>query len=222
MAGPPDDLTPSAAWLALSQQPRPHAVIDFPRYKDGKAVTQVGMWVLSQEEQTAAQATAEATTRKLLRDVGKEIPRNEEARQGYDDIYNNEGAVEVLFRACRDPVDVKRPFFPSTAAVRSLSVDEVAVLFHHYLHTQASLGPIVSHMSESEYVGWAELLAKGAGVFPLGVLSLQAKNDLIVRLAKDAWSFLTGSSSSGSAPSDGKSDNPSEPAEPVKTEGATE
>jgi hypothetical protein len=200
MANPPTDIPASELWLKLQEMPRPHIVVDFPRKGlDGEPICQVGMWVLTQEEQVAAAATATKSTKNLLKELT--LVQGEQSR-GYEDVYGNEAAVEVLFRACRHPEDVKRPFFPNSAAVRKLSVDEVGVLMNFYYEAQAKLGPIVSYMTDDEYEIWVKRLAEGASTFPLEHLSSALRNELMLRMALHLSTFLMANSSAGSPPSD--------------------
>lgn len=212
MTMPPTGVEPSELWRLLSVLPRPHNVVDYPRLNaDGTAVGQLAIWVLTQEEQAAAAATAEATTRRLLKLAGKEVPREDEAKAGYRDVYENECAVELLSRACRNVADLTRPAFPSTRELRQLSSDEVGVLVNYYFETQAKVGPIVSRMDDDEYNAWVELLATGAGAYPLGRLSWGARSDLIVRLAKECWFSRIGSISSGEEPDLDPNETPIDP-----------
>jgi len=200
MPNPPTDIPPSELWLKIQEMPRPHIVVDFPRKDyEGNPICKIALWVLTQEEQVSAAASATKTTKTLLKDLT--LVNGEQAR-GYEDVYGNEAAVEVLFRACRHPEDVKRPFFPNTAGVRKLSVDEVGVLMNYYYEAQAKLGPIVSYMSEDEYEVWVKRLAEGASTFPLEQLSSALRNELMLRMALHLHVLLTANSSAGSPPSD--------------------
>jgi hypothetical protein len=198
MAGPPQDVAPSLLWLHLTSIPRPFEIVDFPR-KDpvtGNAVGELAIWVLSQEEQMLAAAEAERYARKLLKN---EQPKGDEARSGYDTIYNNEAAVQVLFRACRQKEDPTRPLFPAVEAMRAhLSADEVGALMAHYFTAQSKLGPIIATMTEAEVDAWIERLEKGGSEFPLDLLTSDAKNLLIRSLAHRVASFSTDTTSPGS------------------------
>ena len=160
----------------------------------------IAIRVLTQEEQMVCAAAAEDFARKtILRDKNAAIPKGDEARQGYDDIYKNAAAIEVLFRACRKVEDHKAPTFPSPNLLRSeLSVDEVGVLFDHYLTTQAELGPIVARMSKEEVDAFVERLMASGDRFPLDLLSPGVLKTLLVSMASRLHSLLTASSSPGS------------------------
>ncbi len=212
-AGPPKDLGPSKLWAELSAQPRPHAIVEFPRPKADGTYGMVAIWVMTQAENMAAQRDAEGVVRKLMRDSGG-IPKMEEAAYGYQSMFNNEAAVQILRRVLRDPDDLSKPMFYRAEELRELTTDEVGVLMNLYNQTQASVGPIVSMMTDETYLMWVEILAKGADTAPfvLARISSGLKNDLMMRLAGDLWNFQTGSTSSGQEPesiaSDSRSDDP--------------
>lgn len=192
-------------WGAITAVPRPHRVVDFPRkMPEGKPAPRIAIQVLTQEEQMVCAAAAEDFARKTLnRDKGS-IPRNDEAHQGYDDLYKNAGAIEVLFRACRRVDDLKMPAFPSTAEMRrEFSTDEVGVLFDHYLTTQAELGPIVARMTKEEVDSFVDRLMASGDRFPLDLLSPAVLKSLLLSMASRLHSLLTANSSDGSRPESG-------------------
>lgn len=192
MAGPPENIEPSDLWRLLQAQPRPHRTVDFPRVgPDGQPIGQVAIWVLTQEEQMACNAEAEKVARKLLKD-GKR------GDLGYEALFNNEGAVQVVFRACRDPKDHKRPAFPGATAIReSLTADEVGMLFEHYLTVQLELGPIVASLSSEELDAWVARIAEG-GAFFFDLLSRETQKTLAISMASRLATSPTGSTSAGS------------------------
>lgn len=193
-----EDLKPAELWAIITAMPRPSLVVDFPRKKpDGTPIGQLRMQVLTQEEQILCSAEAERFTKKAV----KEVPKGDEAKTGYENVYNNSAAVEVLFKACRQKDDPSLPFFPSGEALRkALTADEVGVLLMHYYTTQASLGPIVAHMSKEEMDAWVERLAEGGNRFPLDWLSSEALKDLVFTMALQIRSLRTDNSLPGSPP----------------------
>jgi len=198
MSLPSDNLTPSELFLALTKVPRPSRVVDFPRRDaNGKPLGELRIKILSQEEQMESAAEAERYTRKVL----KEAPKSDEARRGYDDIYNNAAACEVLFKACRDANDVTKPLFPTIQDIRKwLTMDEVGALMAHYLTAQAELGPIVASMSETDVDAWIVRIREAGTLFPLDLLSSEALKTLVAILVSRLATLLMASSSSGSPP----------------------
>lgn len=204
MSGPPENVTPSDLWLALSAIPRPYKLVDLPRNLPGTStpVGQVAIWPLSQEEQMAVNAEADRFTKKLLRDPQKK----DEANLGYEHTYANEVAIQVLWRVCRDASDIdggshKRPAFPSPKLMReTFTADEVGVLFNEYLTVQSELGPIVAGMSDDELEAWVRRIAKGGSAYPFDSLSWEQQRTLVLFMACRLDSYWTAMSSAGSQP----------------------
>jgi hypothetical protein len=198
VSNPPSHLTASELWLALQPTPRPHRVVDFPRKTpDGTPVGQVAMWPLSQEEHCMATAAAEKYVRRLL-------PETKKDALGYENLYGNAVATEMMFLACRDMRDITRPAFPSAQAIREvLTVDETAVLFEHYLSVQLEVGPIVSQMSTKQYEAWIARLVEGQNAFPFDLMSSAVQKALLRRMASQLRSLQTATFSAGSPPDDG-------------------
>lgn len=185
-------------WALLCEMPRPSKLVDFPRKTpEGEPIGQVAIWVLTQEEQSAAAAAAQNLTQKLVKDA----PKREDARQGYDDVYANVAAAELLFRACRKAGNLTTPAFPSPEMLRTkLTVDEVGVLLNHYYTVQADLGPIVAHMSQEEMDALVEKIAVSGERFPLDSCSAALLRILAFTLACRLHVLQTAKSSSGSPP----------------------
>ena len=200
--GPPKDVAPSELWTALTNIPRPWKVVDFPRVDPitGDPIGQVAIWVLTQEEQIAASAEADQVAKRICKDAQK----NGEANLGYEIVYGNEATVQVLYRACRDVKDLSRPAFPSASLLRKqLSVDEISVLAIHYMQVQGTIGPIIASMTAEEEKLWIGRLAEAGDVFPTGLLSSREQERLLLSMASQLVSFWTGTSSPGSAPASG-------------------
>jgi len=192
-------------WGQITAVPRPSREVDFPRALPNGKTVRIAIQVLTQEEQMVCAAAAEDFARKtILRDKNASIPKSDEARQGYDDTYKNAAAIEVLFRACRRVGDLKMPAFPSPGEMRrEFSVDEVGVLFDHYLSTQAELGPVVAKMSKEEVDVFVDRLMASGDRFPLDLLSPGVLKNLVLSMASRLHSLLTANSSAGSQPESG-------------------
>lgn len=185
-------------WARLCEMPRPSKVVDFPRKgPDGEPVGKLAIWVLTQEEQSAAAAAAQNLTTKLV----KESPKRGDVSQGYDDVYANVAAAELLFRACRKAGDITKPAFPSTEQLRTkFTVDEVGALLNHYYTVQSDLGPIVAQLSKEELDALVERIATSGERFPLDLLSPALLRSLAFSLACQLHASRTASSSPGSQP----------------------
>lgn len=208
--GPSPTLEPCDAFLALTKQPRPHVVTDFPRDdENGNPICRIAFWVMAQSEQLLVARDAERYCRSLMREEKGDVPKQDEQSHGFHDMYRNEAAVQLLFRICRDPDNVKRPFFPRIQDVRELPTPEIGVLMAMYWEAEDELGPVQHNLSDEAYEAWVELLAKGAGAFPLSRASSGLKNELLKRLASDLWRLQTtgGSDSFTPAADDGSSES---------------
>ena len=194
-------------WTAIMQMPRAHKLVDFPRKVDGKPIGQVAIVVLTQEEQIQAAASTEAFTRKVIKDM----PKEGDARRGYDDVYSNHMAVELLFRCCKKSEDPKSNFFPTTHAIQDhMTPDEVGVLVRAYMEVQSEIGPIMASMSDEEVEAWVKRLREAGSRVPLASLSLAALIDLAFILACRSESSPTDMPSVGS-PLDDTQENLSSP-----------
>lgn len=205
MTRPPENIEASELWLALTAVPRPHRIVDFPRNLPGtnEPVGKLAIWPLTQEEQMASNAEADRFMKELLKNPQKK----DEANLGYHHTFTNETAVQVLFRACRDPnsKNFEKPAFPSPGLLRAkLTADEIGVLFNSYLRVQSEVGPIVAYLSDEEMDAWLERIGEGGSLFPLDSLSWEMREQLLRHSAFRLRSFLTDTPSAGGPP-DGSS-----------------
>lgn len=210
MSGPPTNIPPSALWLALSATERPSQLVDFPRYDDkGESLGKVRIRVLTQEEQMICASAAEKVAREHMKEGKKDD-------LGYERLFSDAVCVEVLFRACRDESDVKKPAFPSTKDIRAkLTTEECAMLFQHYLTVQLELGPIVVSMSDDELELWVTRLAEGGSAFPFDLLSSDLQKILLLYMAYQLRTSATDSASPGPLPEESSSSDETSP-EPLE------
>lgn len=192
------DISPKDLWAQITAMPRPSQVVDFPRNgTNGKPLGEVRLRVLTQEEQMLCAAEAERYTKKAIKD----LPKGEEAQLGYQSVYQNAAAVEVLFHAARQVDDHEKSFFPSRQHLREyLTADEVGVLMVQYYTVQSKLGPIVSTMTETEVDAWIFRLGEGGSAYPLDFLSWDMLKTLAFSTACLLHKSRTGSISAGTPP----------------------
>lgn len=195
--GPSKDIPASTLWLKLQELPRPTKIVDFPRFDEsGKPIGQLAMRILTQEEQMICSAAAEEFTKKHLKDGKKD-------ELGYERLYADSVCVEVLYRACRDADDVTRPAFPTPKSIReSLSTEECAKLFEHYMTIQLELGPTIATMSEQQMEAWIDRLVEGGSAFPFDLLSSELQKIVLMYMAFRLRSSPTDKSSAGSQPAE--------------------
>jgi hypothetical protein len=145
----------------------------------------------------AANAEADRWTKRLLKDP----QLKDQANLGYHHTYANEVAIQVLWRACRDPKRIERPAFPSPAQMRErMSTDEVGVLFNNYCTVQSEIGPIVAYMSKEEREAWILRLEEGGSAFPFDSLSWEQQRTLVTSMASQLVSSWMAMCSLGSPP----------------------
>lgn len=204
--GPPNGVPADELWARITSVPRPSRLVDIPRNDvNGNPVGQVLMQVLSQAEQNMCAANAEEFAKKRM----KLAYSREEQNIGYEDVYRNEAATQVICMAARSKEDPRVQAFPSADKMRvAFTSDEIAVLLQSYMMVQRELGPIVSRMSPEEMDAWIEKLQEGGAAFPLVLLSSEAKNDLVMHLVSRLSDSSTDTSSPGSQPSDGSTETP--------------
>jgi hypothetical protein len=197
MSGPPENISPSELWVQLTQMPRPHRVVDFPRkdHVTGNAVGQIAIWPLTQEESMVCQKAAEVYARSMLKEY---LPKKDDAQEGYLNLYRNAAAVEVLARACRRVENLKLPTFPSPTLIRKeLTHDEIGILTSHYHRVQSEIGPYVTEFSTEELDAWVKRLEEGGSAYFLDLLASDAKDSLIMHLVSQLQSYSTDSGSLG-------------------------
>lgn len=214
-AGPPGNIEPSELWRLLQEVPRPSKVVDFPRKIPGTddPVGQMRITPLSQSEQMACNSEADKFAKKLL----KEAQRKDESNLGYDNVYANEVAVQVLYRACRSVDGITKPIFPNPGELREkLSADEVGALFALYCQVQVELGPIITRMSTEEMEAWIVRLEEGGQQEPFAFFSLEAQLRLVSFMASLIVELRTQISSAGSPLDAGEPSEPQPEDEPVE------
>jgi len=173
--------------------------VDYPRSMPDSEVQvgQIIMWPLTQNEQMASNAEADRFAKKLLR----ESQKKDEATLGYDSIYSNEVAVQVLYRACRDVQNYKQAAFPTPSDMREkITADEIGGLFALYCSVAAEVGPLVTRMSDEEMEAWVVALAEGGAQYPFALLSAECQQRLLSFMASRLHSFWTATPSAGSPP----------------------
>lgn len=206
-------LDASDLWLALMQVPRPTRLVPFPRSLPGtrEAVGEVAIQPLTQGESIESNAAADDYVKSLFKDPQK----REEVNLGYNHSFGNELAIQHLWRACRNPKDLKKPAFPSPKVMRMyLTEDELGVLYNHYLTVKSEVGPITATMSDEEYEAIVRRLSEGGNADPFDSLSWDQQRILVVSMASQLASYWTDTSSAGSQ----RDENTSPSSEPKPSE----
>lgn len=202
MAGPPKDIPASQLWLKLASAERPTKVVDFPRRDDqGRAVGQIRIRILTQEEQMTCATAAEEVAKAHIKDGRK-------GEIGYERLFTDALCIETLFRACRDADNPTAPAFPPPKQMRTiLTTEECSALFLHYLTIQLELGPNALSLSEEECEAWIDRLVEGGSAFPFDLLSSEQKKVLVLYMAYQLRPSPKDKSSDGEQP-DESTDEP--------------
>lgn len=196
--GPPADIAASDLWLMLSSIQKPHRVVDFPMNLPGseEPVGQVALVPLSMEETMVCKSSAAEQAKKMTERVPSK-PGEESA--AYFNVFTDEAAVQILWKAMRVPGDIKKPAFPTPTHVRKhLTSDAISVLMGMYNRVVIECGPIVAYMSKEEMNAWVDRLGEGAGQFPLERLTLEAQRDLLMHSMSELRKFRMANGSAGS------------------------
>jgi hypothetical protein len=182
-------------FLLLSQEPRPFEVVPFPKKVKGKAFN-VSMVILTAMESAQCKAEAEKKAQKFLQEAtGK--------NKGYEDLYNDFCAINILWHATRFENDVKKQFFPTKESILDvLTVDEIGILMNHYYSVLLHKGPIIAEFSEEDLKNWMERIVKdgNSSSFLFNSLSVEALKQLVNGLADQLKTIQMEKSSSGGAP----------------------
>lgn len=225
--GPPDDVEASELVTLITTLPRPKKIIAYPRKLPGsdQPISHLAIVAAYIQDKINAQAAAHAYTKQILADPNKAktegktaFSPDEVATLGYDGIFRNAVAIELLFRSCMTvkrkpglkdskevgPADYElvqplTPAFPGARWMRSnCTDDEIGVLTAAYLRAQTEIGPIVLMLSDAECDLWIEkLIVGGVANDPLDSLASGAKIDLVMRLVWHLQNYRMANSLSG-------------------------
>lgn len=204
--GPPKNTSSTELWAALTALPTPHEIVDFPINEPvfGKSVGQVAIVPLAPEDLMVSQKVADAWARDLLCD-GVKTPENKakvnDQTDAYRKVFNDEAAVQVLWRSLKDPNDktFEKPAFAAAGLLRRkpFTPDIIAVLMNMYLRVCVKCGPIVALMDKAEMDAWLDALEEGGSATPLGSCSSGMLIDLVMRSAERSKALRTANGSPG-------------------------
>lgn len=206
--GPPKDVPASELYLAMMALPVPHVKAEFPIKEPifGKSIGDVVIVPLSPEELQISRTLAG----KWARERTGETPENGKESPAYFAVMASEAAVQILWRALRDPNDptLKKPAIPGANLLRQkpFTDDLHVVLMKMYTRACVTCGPIVATMTDEERNAWLDALEEGGSGFPLDLLSSEMRNELLMHSVARLKKLQTASGSSGQQPVDANSD----------------
>lgn len=179
---PPEEIAPSALWLALTAAPRPSEVVKFP----GTNID-VRYQVLTLTEHEACRFTA------LGRIKDKKFTPDEVPGEVYSDMV----ATEILARALcnvepRTLGNGTEVFWPIALNAQHLrdkfTANQLAASFNQYLITQQKYGPSEQTVRTDEEIdAWIKRLVEGGSEFPLAAFSWPQLVELTMSLARRAY-----------------------------------
>lgn len=208
---PPKKEQPGVLLQRLMSSTTYSEVLPFPRKDEhGEPLFEYRMRVLKQSEIDVCAASAEQHARRIFRGekdaVGEDIARVRS--EAWVEVYQNAKLVELLYHACREVEDAKRPLFTTPTQMRELlTADELAALFIAYELVQAKAAPLWEALTDDEVDKWIEVLVKGADMRPLVRLAPSALAQLAISLAFRLQNLRTDTGSPGSQFSDGASED---------------
>jgi hypothetical protein len=192
MAMPPADVSASELFRKLQERPRPSEVVPSPcKDGEGKPIGEFRIQVLTQEQHDEARERAfDYLTRKRgikREDLSSELLRQEQA---------DAAAKEILALACltvdplpnTSPVRYARVFADGQSIARTLTADEIGVLFAAYEMVQRRFGPYEGSIeSDEELSAWIKRLGEGASAHAFLALDWHALISLCMSLAHRAY-----------------------------------
>jgi hypothetical protein len=192
---------PSLLWSMYTQAPMPHELVDLPvneRFPLIGNMPKIAMVPINIEDALLCQAEADDFAKKHML---KSPPKEGEQNAAYGTIFDTCRTVNVLWRACRDPNDLKKKIFPTPAAMRmSLTQDQISILALAYLRVERLLSPIRSLMTKEEMDGFLMRLREGGRSAPLDWLSSELLRDLLLHSVVSPLASPSPSTSPGSPP----------------------
>jgi hypothetical protein len=217
----PQDVAPSLLWAMYTKAPREYELVDLPvgeKFALTGALPQLAMVPLSAEETMLCRAEAEDYAKKCLL---KAPPREDEQNLAFRSIYDDEVAIRVLWRSCRDPNDptLRKKVFPGPKPMREmLTLDQIGVLSHAYVRIERLLSPIRYILSKEEMDGLLMRLREGGRESaPLDYLSSALLKELLMHSVSNPPPSPTPSTSPGGQP-----DSSGSPASEERVEGLPE
>jgi len=199
--GPPKDADPTDLWQRLSTRPRPSKVVPFPVPPGEESPGDLALVVLTESEMMQVRANADAAAKEALR--GDIKPGD----LGYEDLYENEKAVQLVALAARKADDPTMLRFPSAKDLRKkLTTDEIGQIAADYTQFRLERGPFVSELTEPELEAWLKVLQEGASRVPFSRLRTEALIDLVMFLGSKVTQLMA--SGSAGSPPEGSSTDP--------------
>ena len=174
----------------LSKRKQPSRLVDLPvKDENGESIGKIIIRTLVHDDNVEIQKAATLECDRIYKD--EKIDHNSDI---YQKRFDNIAAKHFIFRACRDPENPEKPFFPTPEHVgKHLSNDEIMLLLRHYETLQSERGPVIAYMSDNQFEEWVGKLAKAAEDSPyfLDLFLPEAKDHFIMYMARQLLSLQT-------------------------------
>lgn len=159
-------------WLEASAK-MPHKVVEFKgrKDKDGKPI-KIAMRVLSQQQALVISIDLEKAVRGYFKESKMDLPKVGEASEGYVNVTEQKGAIETLFKVCRNPDNLDEPFFKNPINMQTeLSTEEVGFLMKLYNHVRSECSPMRYDITEAECEALVNVIDESQSVYVLDGMS---------------------------------------------------
>lgn len=204
MAGPPTDVAPNELLQLLLQRPRPSAVVSFPPFDKPGKPGRIRIEVLTKDQHDRARLVAHRSLKTSAAKYGiTTLDTKDMLSEAVQGVLSDLAACEVLAMACRtvdpmpghsedDPLVRYGAIFADGEQVgKTLTADEVALLFGHYNIVQHKCGPHEGLVTPDDVNLWVRRLVEGAEENPFLRLSSPQWAELLTALAGKLYDLST-------------------------------
>jgi hypothetical protein len=196
MSGPPKDVAPNELLQMLLQRPRPSEVVSFPPFDKPDKPGKIRIQVLTKDQHDRARLVAHKQLKASAHKYGiTSLDSKDMLSEAVQGVLQDLAACEVLAMACRtvqpmpgqgedDPLVHYAAIFADGEQVgKTLTADEVAVLFSAYNIVQHKCGPHEAICGDDDVSLWVRRLVEGAADNPFLRLSSAQWAELLTTFA---------------------------------------
>lgn len=193
MPAPPEDVSSNELFQTLLSRPRPSVITPFPPFDKPGKPGQIRIQVLAKNDHDRARFMARKRLKANASQFGVTLDSKDELSDAIRGVESDLAACEVLAMAClsvtpipghsEDDASVKyaRVFADGEQVGKTLTADEVALLFSAYNIAQHKFGPHEDICSPEDVNMWVRRLVEGA------------EQNFFLRLSSPQWAeLLTG------------------------------
>lgn len=172
-------------WNESKKQSRAFKLVNFCRKDEHGKTIKIAMVVMTQEEATAVAMNTEREVNSYFKKYEMEIPRKGQASTGYEILNEQKASIEILYKVCRNPDDIKLPFFKNPMdMMSSLTTEEVGYLMKLYGQVKSQLSPLTYNASDEEFEAYLDRITVEDSVYAVSDLSAATLGEFIAYLVK--------------------------------------